>query len=227
MTTAILVIDSQNTKIGRRVAATYASIRASCPESCPLRDRGCYAQDGHVAFTVRRLDARARGALRAALDEVAAIDGVDVPDGRPMRLHVSGDSRTEDSARLVSNAAARWRQRGGGPVWSYTHAWGTVRRSAWHDAVSILGSVDHLAQGRSALAAGYAPAAVTGPHAADGRAFDHEGVRWIPCPNQTRGITCEECRLCWNAEALHARGAGIAFEAHGRPRAVLQLPLLR
>lgn len=148
MTAAILVLDSQNAKIGARVAATYVSIRASCPSSCPLRGAGCYAQDGHVAFTTRRLD------------QAAVLEG-------PL------------SRRDVAEQEA----------------------------------------------AAIAPASVTGPHPADGKAYERDGVTWIPCPNQTRGRTCEQCRLCWDAESLRSRRTGIAFAAHGRPRRVLQLAL--
>lgn len=222
---AILVLDSQNAKIGARVAATYASIKGTCPASCPLRGAGCYAQDGRVAMTVRRLDEGATDleALAIAREEANAIDAGD-PDGRPLRIHVSGDCSTAEAARIVSGAGERWTTRGGGEVWSYTHAWREVSRASW-GKISILASVDGTSAGAAALARGYAPAAVTGPHPMHGRAYERDGVRWIPCPNQTRKRTCEECRLCWDAGALAAKGEGIAFSAHSRPRRVLQLAM--
>ncbi len=140
---ATLVLDSKNAKTGP-VAVTYASIEATCPAACPFRGEGCYAQLGHVGFTVRRLDRAGATALQAASDEAAAIQGVKHPFGRPLRLHVSGDASTNKAA-----------------------------------------------------------------------AFERDGVRWIPCPEQTRGKTCAECRLCWDTESLRACGAGIAFAVHG------------
>jgi hypothetical protein len=37
----------------------------------------------------------------------------------------------------------------------------------------------------------------------------------IPCPAETRGKTCVECRLCVDQD-LHQLGAGIAFALHGQ-----------
>jgi hypothetical protein len=211
---ARLVLDTDNKKTGA-VAVTYASIRATCPR-CPLQDNGCYAQGGHVRLHGRRLDAANATPERAARDEADAIDGVRYPFGRPLRLHVSGDCRTAKAARLVSGAAGRWLDRGGGPVWTYTHASRVVPREAW-GRVSVLASMESLADGARALAAGYAPACVV-PDFADGRAFEAHGVQWVPCPEQTRGLQCVDCRLCWTADDLAARRAGIAFAAHGQGR---------
>ena len=52
------VADSGNSKIigSKKVDATYASIRTSCPKDCPLMGEGCYAQMAYVGMHVRRLD---------------------------------------------------------------------------------------------------------------------------------------------------------------------------
>jgi hypothetical protein len=227
MSAAILVLDSANVKLGSGVAATYASIEVTCPTTCALRNRGCYAQYGKVALTATRLDASTRaapvGPWHVASEEAAAIDAIATPEGRPLRLQVSGDARSPEAAATLAGAAWGWLARGGGPVWGYTHAWRDVLRDVW-GRVSILASVDHTSQGCAALERGYAPAAITGPHPADGRAYTRHGVTWIPCPQQTRGRTCVECRLCWNGTGLAIRSAGIAFSAHGsQSRKALQV----
>ena len=204
---------SRNAKTGP-AAATYAPTSATCPKSCPLAGRGCYAEGGHVGLVVRRLNAAAEGhtPLQVAKAEAAAIDAGRA-FGQPLRLHVSGDCRTEPAARAVSAAATRWRMRGGGQVWTYTHAWRRVSRGAWA-GVSVLGSCDHPSQGLAALSRGYAPAVTVSHHTSD-RATVAHGVEWIPCPAQTRGVTCSQCRLCWNADVRERAGQGIAFAAHG------------
>jgi hypothetical protein len=41
-------------------------------------------------------------------------------------------------------------------------------------------------------------------------------IKWIPCPAQTHSdVTCEKCKLCFNAKKLAKQYSGIAFEAHG------------
>lgn len=159
---------------------------------------------------VRRLEDGT--ALQVARDEARAIRAAipRVKPGTPLRLHTAGDCRTAAAARTVAAAAREWP----GPVWTYTHAWRTVPRDAWGESVSVLGSSERLADALDAMARGYTPALVVGHHAS-GRAFSDGGVRWIPCPAQTRpDVTCRDCRLCWNDARPGAWG--ITFAVHGR-----------
>src|SRR5271166_3375210 len=117
---AIYVSDSGNTKImgSKKVDATYASIKATCPDSCELKDKGCYAQTSFVGMINNRMNRRAKGdsPLDLAKAEAKAIDesykGGQVPTGRAMRIHVAGDSRTWAGTRVISNAVLRWKKRG-------------------------------------------------------------------------------------------------------------------
>lgn len=218
---AIAVDVSKNEKTGM-VAATYAT-QASCPPSCPLMGSGCYAESGHVAMVTRRAaDAAAaweRTAKRAvrpvdiARLEAMAIDAL--VSGLPLRLHVVGDARTPAAARILAAACDRYRRRTGAmTAWTYTHAWRDVPRAAW-GRVSVLASVESTRDAAAARRQGYAPAVVVDAHPADGRAWERDGVTWIPCPQQTRGVQCTACRLCWDADGLYERRHGIAFAAHG------------
>lgn len=220
---AVYVAGSKNRKIlgSKPVDATYASIQTSCPKTCDLMGEGCYAELGYVGITSHRLDAEAKGQspLETARAEANAIDnsynGGDVPEGRDMRLHVAGDSRTIKGTRLINRAVGRWVHRGGGSAWSYTHAFRTVPRKEWSN-VSILASVSNTAEVVEARKQGYAPAIVVPEHKSE-KAYllDGSDTKWIPCPNQTRGIGCTDCKLCFNADRLFAGGFGIAFAVHG------------
>ncbi len=208
------VLHSKNAKVGD-VAATYAPISQTCPVSCPLRDNGCYAQSGNVGFKVRRTEEYSAGMNG---DTVATLEGDEIADmalhaprGHALRIHVSGDATTDYRAQQMARGALVWN----GPVWSYTHAWRTVKRQSW-GRVSVLASCESLADVMAAFKVGYASALVVAHHPADGRAFrTPEGVKVIPCPSQTRDVKCTECRLCWNASNLIAQGACISFSAHG------------
>jgi hypothetical protein len=234
----LYVSASGNSKIGRaaerdaRIDTTYAPIVASCPSSCAMRpgtgDGTCYASLGRVAGVVRRLEAHDAGrydSATVARAEARAIrasyGGGPVPAGRPLRIHSSGDARTPYAARTIGAAATDRARRGGGQAWTYTHAWRDVPRSAWGPDVSVLASIDSPDDVGAVRAQGYAPARVVARHAS-ARAWVADGVRWIPCPAQTReGTTCADCRLCWRADALAARGAGIACAAHSQRSRVL------
>lgn len=220
---AIYVVDSGNRKImgSKKVDATYTSIEATCPNSCSLKDKGCYAQLSMVGMHVRRLDQESEGqsAIQVAKAEAYAIDncydGDSVPSNRDMRLHVAGDSRTLIGTRIINNAIGRWKERGGGFCWSYTHAWKRIARSNWSN-VSILASVETIKEANEARKQGYAPAIVVDEFNGD-KAFKLKGsdVKWIPCPAQTREVGCSDCRLCMKADFLYNSNSGIAFAAHG------------
>lgn len=223
MNGATYVVDSKNGKLAgkNKVDATYVSIKASCPKSCPLMGEGCYAQLGNVGYHVSRLDQEAEGfsALQAARAEAKAIDnsykGGPIPEKKDLRLHVSGDSRTLAGTRLINNAVARWKKRGGNDCWSYTHVWKDIPREEWSN-VSMLASVSNVTEAAEARELGYAPAIVVPEHPSD-KAYSLEGsdTKWIPCPAQTRDVACSDCRLCFNADRLHDGNFGIAFAAHG------------
>jgi hypothetical protein len=227
MNGASYVSESGNAKImgTKKVDATYASIKSSCPKTCPLMGEGCYAELGHTGIHVKRLDEQADGLspLQVARAEANAIDesykGGPVPSGRDLRIHVSGDCRTIAGARLVNKAVGRWKKRGGGNAWSYTHAFRNVHRDNWSN-VSILASIDTVDQVDEARQQGYAPAIVV-PEFTSDKVFTMPGsdTKWIPCPNQTKPggkeIGCSDCKLCMKADWLFETNRGIAFSVHG------------
>ncbi len=219
-TQVVIVVRTRNAKLRKKgqatVYATTVPVVQTCPKSCPLLDHGCYGQrkpGGHVARLERNAKRRGLTTLDLARDEAEQISRVatTLRTDAPLRLHVSGDCRSTASAKIVSAACATWR----GPIWTFTHAWREVARHAWAP-ISVLASLERSVDALVTLAQGYAPALLVSKHPEDGRAwFDQTGVRFIPCPNETRGITCVECRLCFDADALLRRATGISFAPHG------------
>jgi hypothetical protein len=215
MSHAIAVEDSDNAKTGL-VSVTHVA-QDSCPADCPLRGAGCYAEYGSERFVAWRLKARGRipGPGEIAREEARAIDRLS--GDRPLRLHVVGDCRTNGAARVVGEAAARYRRRGGRPVWTYTHAWRRVARASWGDAVSVLASCERPEDAAEAMRQEYAAALVVERFQCDA-AYQCGPVKVLPCPNQTRGVQCRDCRLCWDDTRLRDAGLVIGFEAHGPGR---------
>ena len=227
---AIAAPKSGNQKTGA-IAATYAPTDRTCVD-CPLKENGCYHRTGYYT---RPIDTRLNDAakeqkasiVRIATAEARAIDGL-LTSGRvktrPLRIHVGGDCPTDEAAEIVSAAARRFSERVEAPAYTYTHAWRRVERESW-EGVSVLASIETTLDGQAALTRGYAPAVVVDKFEGE-KAFERDGVTWIPCPSQTRDVSCVDCGLCMNADSLHKRGAGIAFEAHGsatkKARAAIQ-----
>lgn len=228
MTLAIAKGSSGNAKLGD-AATTYAA-QPSCPLSCPFLDGGgCYAETGRLGmFVTRPLNEAAASSdatlLDVALAEAEAIDSLTPIGGRPLRLHTVGDCSTDEAARIVSAAAERYMECGGGQVWTYTHAWRVVARASW-GRVSVLASCETPADVVRAHGRGYATAMVVDSFESDRL---HDGV--LPCPQMTRGVSCSDCRLCMDDQGLRDRGYSIGFEVHGIPltvrraRAALRAP---
>lgn len=210
----LLTMSSENAKLGKGCATTYTPIANTCPASCPLRGAGCYAQAGHTAIHLKRLETSLDGLSPEALAHIEASEIVDaarsgrVKQGTPLRLHTFGDCRTAEAARILGDACRHWP----GPVWTYTHAWRDVPRSAWGDApnLSVLASLDSASDIRAANLQGYDMTAIVVAEHAGPKAYAVEGGRVVPCPNQTLGKTCAECRLCFGEHPI-----AIAFAAHG------------
>jgi hypothetical protein len=151
---------------------------------------------------------------RIAEHEAKAIRGL---SGKfDLRLHVVGDCKTEEATEIVADACADHVKKCGKRVWSYTHAWKDVRKSAWKE-VSVLASCQTLEEVSDAHAAGYAPALVVTEHAQE-TAYDlGDGFKGVPCPQQTgRAASCVDCGLCMNADKLHASKRVILFALHGQ-----------
>jgi hypothetical protein len=218
---AIAVERSRNKKIGK-VAITHAS-QLSCPNSCPFFNNGCYAEGGRMRVSVTsRLNAASAADPKAtpykiAMDEARAIDKL--PANRHLRLHGVGDAKTNAAAQLLGAAVRRYKARAKVKgkivyVWTYTHAWRTVLRLMWSKHISVLASCETSADIRAARERGYATSIVVPEHLSD-KVYEWEGEKLLPCPEQTRGVTCDKCRLCWNDDRLREKGLTIAFAVHG------------
>ena len=220
---ALAIPRSQNRKLGSgRVNATYVA-QQSCPSTCPFRDAGCYAESGPTGVQTKRLNQSNLTPIELATNEAAAISLL--PTEFPLRLHVVGDCPDAESAEVVSKAAASYRQQGGKPVWTYTHAWKTVPRSAWGD-VSVLASCETYEDAREAIKLGYGTSMVVPKYENGAKAWKEGNLNIVPCPYETRGKTCDKCKLCWHDQTLQERKSVIAFAPHGSGAPKVQLKIL-
>jgi len=128
----------------------------------------------------------------------------------PLRVHVVGDSATPEAARIVGQAMADYPS----PAWTYTHAWRDVDVDDWRGA-NVLASCESAEDVKQARAAGFATAIVV-PEFPDGpKVFERDGIKVMPCPEQTRGVQCASCLLCSKTDKLKEHSITIGFVAHG------------
>ena len=211
MSKAVTAIEiSANSKIGK-ISTTYSS-QKSCPEDCPFKSSGCYAESGFVAITTNRLNKAAKDFTIVELAQQEA-DAIDILSGRRLlRLHIVGDCTTNRTAEIVSTAAKRYTSKGGNPVWTYTHAWRNVARSSWQD-VSVLASVENLSDAKLAVDKGYAVALVVSQQ--EEFVIKREGFKLLPCPQQRDKVkSCADCKLCTKDKFLRDSKTIITFSTH-------------
>jgi hypothetical protein len=216
---------------GPFITSSYVSIAATCSDGCIWKRTGaCYASAGATKGPMAKLDAAARGHTsdEVIAEQVRLIDRFSVrgipqdggrqgDQGRDHRLNVGGDFLTAKQAQLIGSAAERYRDRGGGAFFGFTHSWQNVPRAALGDAVSMLASIERAEDIEPAKKQGYAPA-LTVDYFPSKKPYLLPGhtALLIPCPYEAAGkTTCVECRLCMDADALYAKNKVIVFEAHG------------
>jgi hypothetical protein len=137
--------------------------------------------------------------------------------GRDMRLHVGGDVAGDAGAALLGAAAGLYRLQGGGDVWLYTHRWGEVERAAFGPHIHVLASTETPQQAEKAIQRGYLPT-MTVANFWSNKAYNvGGGIKVVPCPAQTKGKKCIECRLCFGRTL--GDGKVIGFATHGRSAA--------
>jgi len=229
---------------GPKVSATYASIEGTCPSTCKFKNGGgCFAESGITGKTVKQLDIES---VMYSPEELAKIEykalarlfrrgpipqdgGRDGTKGRDLRLHVSGDCTSNTAAMYLAKAQEEWQARGGGIVWTYTHAWRTVDRWAW-GRIQVLASCETAQDVKEARERGYVPALVVREFISN-KAHTLPGfgeTKLIPCPAETKNTTCVQCRLCFDTARLYDKNMMIGFAVHGRDgeKAKKKLPVM-
>ena len=221
-----VVAQGNNHKVGN-AAFTHAS-QASCPLSCLFHPDNttskvkekCYANtQGRQPFTTNRLNSNeTTNPTTIARLEAQGIDAL--KGDRDLRVHVVGDSRTPNAARIVGDAMVRYEQRSGFKAWTYTHSWKHVPYSAWGGA-SVMASVHSADEIKRARAQGCTAFALAVAERHPGRkAYTVAGHQVIPCPAQFKdsGVQCYDhdrgrgCNICKHQQLT------VAFQPDSLPK---------
>lgn len=214
MTQVHLVLRSDNAKVGPIPVST--SEKRTCPSTCPHKDAGCYAHQGHLRFHWDKVSRHERGGTwNEFVAQIAAL-----PAGTFWRHNQAGDlpgiGTRIDSQKLRALVEANRGKYG----FTYTHKPMDILTnrqdvlSANLNGFTINLSADSLVEADKLAALAIAPVVTTllrGYRKGD-KVFTPAGRRVIVCPAQVKdGVTCNSCRLC----AIPTRDFIIGFIAHG------------
>lgn len=202
---------SRNAKTGPIPVTTTSE--ESCPQACPLKGNGCYAEGGPLALIWRKVTERKAGlAWEAAMTEIAAL-----PKGTLWRHNQAGDlpgiGDDIDTAALAELVKANRGKRG----FTYTHKPLTGGNDGAIAAANAMGftvnlSANNLAHADELAASGAGPVVVVLPADQTSATVTPAGRRVAICPATISDkVTCSTCGLCARAD----RKAIIGFPAHG------------
>ena len=203
-----LTLKSANAKTGPMPVST--SGRETCPDACPFKKNGCYADSGPLSWNWNRVSDGRRGQEWDEFCESIA----SLPDGQLWRHNQAGDLPGEgdhidclDLGKLINANQGR---RG----FTYTHKpmdnWNNREcvQTANNRGFTVSLSANTLAEADTLSDLEIAPvvAILTEP----GNTTTPKGRKVVQCPAQTRNVTCSTCGLCQRQQR-----AIVGFTPHG------------
>jgi hypothetical protein len=210
MLTFHFVAKSANAKIGT-MPATY-SPRQTCPDSCPFKKNGCYADSGHTAINWNKVSSGERGdSYTVFLEKIAQL-----PRNTIWRHNVAGDLY-KPGTLTGRKALQRLTDANRGKL-GYTYSHHELTPSvvdafleANKNGFTINASCESEAQADAAIKNGLPAVMVVNSDESRINWKTNGGNKVVICPNQTRDVKCKDCRLC------HHRPSNliVAFKAHG------------
>jgi len=202
---------SNNGKTGPIPVSTSSA--NTCPDACPFKKNGCYADSGPLALHWIKVTKGERGGSLEAFTNAIKI----FPRGQLWRHNqagdLAGDNNTIDAPALRAIVKANKGRKG----FTYTHKPMTEENQALvkeanENGFTINLSGNNLKHADELKALGIAPVTAIIPDNAPNKGETPAGNRWIACPAQTReNVSCATCKLC----SVSNRGIIVAFKAHG------------
>lgn len=208
-----LTLKSRNAKVGPIPVSTTSAV--SCPNACPLKDKGCYAANGPLALHWRKVtEGKAGASWDAFCDSVAAL-----PDAQAWRHNQAGDLPGQGDAIDAPKLAQLVHANAGKRGWTYTHKPMTSNNATAVSHANAAGfiinlSADTLAEADQLASLNIGPVVVVldAPEGTKADTVTPGGRRVVTCPATYRDdITCADCLLC----ARIKRKTIVGFPAHG------------
>ncbi len=190
------------------LAGNYRPVGETCPSSCPLLNKGCYAQQGQVAMQARR----ASSDVMASLTSAAIVMACAARYRQIARLHVAGDFYTpaghldlEYLCGLINLGTRLRSQLGHSAPLAYTYTHGEDM-GVWTLLLKKAGVVV-----RQSGVPGHGGCVVEPFDGLPALRAAYPDLTFARCRAQLDEITqCRDCKLCWEREDLT-----IVFSPHG------------
>lgn len=210
---------TENAKLGL-MAATMSS-RETCPDTCPLKNNGCYSNLGPISWIWNKLTAGRGDSFDVFIEGFKKL-----PKGYAVRVSQAGDlpgvncKIDAPKLRRLTKAVKHLTS------WTYTHkpvfkskkvkqSLVKSNRAAIKEAnaagFAINISTNKLSEVDAAIKLGIGPVVTILALGSANTVYTKGGIKVIKCPAQYRDTTCAQCQLCAKID----RSVVVGFEAHG------------
>ena len=194
---------------------TTTSHKNSCPDTCPLKEKGCYAKHHFLGKYWNRLT---DGEVKNSFDYDTLLRQIKaLPKGQLWRhnqagdlLHDSGTICKDSLEKLVKANSKR-------SGFTYTHhvlnrANLVALNEANKKGFTINASTDNVSQADQVFKVKGLPVVTLLPLGADNVTYTPKGHKVVACPaEKSKKVTCSNCALCADKD----RDYIIGFRAHG------------
>lgn len=213
MTQAHLTPRSANAKTGAIPVSTVSN--STCPDTCPFKGNGCYAEYGPLALHWRKVSDNTRGTDWDTYCQKIANLPSDQLWRHAQAGDLPGDGADINTVELVKLVNANKGKRG----FSYTHYPPVGQNAdliqfANDNGFTVNLSANSLDHADELLDLGVGPVVTVLDSHIEGRQdiFTPNGVRVVVCPaTYSDNISCATCKLC----AVRDRNVVVGFPAHG------------
>ena len=206
---------SNNAKTGPIAVST--SSKSTCPDDCPIKEKGCYADSGPLKLHWDKISAGTRGvSFDDFLLQVQAL-----PINSEYRHNQAGDLPGEhgqiDAPKLARLTATIKKRKLKAFTYSHYNVLTNLNnrlaiKQANDQGFTINLSANHISEVDNLLALNIAPVAVIMPINAPKVSYTAAGNKVVICPAQTNDETrCIDCMLC----AKKDRSFSVGFLPHG------------
>lgn len=199
---------SGNTKLGPIPVVT--SSKLTCPSTCPLKENGCYADYGPLAWHWDKITKGTRG---ITYDELRS-ELKHLPRGQYWRYGQAGDLPGKGNTLNVREIKSLAKSAKHCHGLSYTHKQTSRSIKVYHELKQYNFTVNLSAttlEKADELVAHGLPVVTTLPIDYPKDTLTPAGNRVVTCPNSfNKKIQCVNCQMCWGE-----RDYIVGFPAHG------------
>lgn len=209
-----LTLISHNAKTGPIPVST--SSKDTCPDACPFKSGGCYAQQGPLNIHWNKVTDGLRGLTFDGF--LAAVKKIN--RGQLWRHNQAGDLAGENQAIDAGALKALTEANRGRKGFTYTHKPMTPENAqavkhANENGFTVNLSANNLRHADELKALNVGPVVVVVPSDQTKNSVTPNGHKVVICPATYRdNVTCASCGLCQVAN----RSAIVGFPAHGNSK---------